>query len=126
MICELENPYILIINKKIENLQQIIKLLELIMQTSKQLLIIADDIEGEALATLIINKIRGGLKIAAVKAPGFGETKREILQDISILTGSKFIDEYIEEDKNNIDIKQLGKAKKVIITKEETTIIQNK
>lgn len=126
MICELENPYILIFEKKISTLKQIIKLLEQIMQSSKSLLIISEDIEGDALATLIVNKLRGGLKIAAVKAPSFGDSRKNILEDIAIITNAKVISNDLGYKLENVTIKELGKAKKILISKEETTIVQNK
>jgi chaperonin GroEL len=123
MIAELEDPYILLFEKKISNLQQMLKLLEEVVQSSKPLLIIAEDIEGEALATLIVNKLRGGLKIAAVKAPGFGDRRKAMLEDISILTASQLISEDLGQKLENVTISDLGTAKKVIISKDDTTIV---
>jgi chaperonin GroEL len=123
MTCELDAPYILVFEKKISNLQQMLKLLEDIMQTSKPFVIIAEDIEGEALATLIVNRLRGGLKVAAVKAPGFGDRKKLMMEDIAILTGAKLVTEELGHKLENVILDDLGSAKKVIITKDETTII---
>merc|ERR1712159_186945 len=108
MICELEDPYVLVFEKKISNLQQMLKLLEEVMQSSKPLLIIAEDIEGEALATLIVNKLRGGLKIAAVKAPGFGDRRKSMLEDIAILTGGQVISEDLGVKLESVKITDLG------------------
>merc|ERR1712146_77193 len=124
MICELEDPYILVFEKKISNLQQMLKLLEEIVQSSKPLLIIAEDIEGEALATLVVNKLRAGLKIAAVKAPGFGDRRKSMLEDISILTGAQLISEDLGHKLENVTLNDLGTAKKVLISKDDTTIVR--
>merc|ERR1712224_282027 len=115
---------ILVFDKKINTVQQILNLLESVIQTSKPIIIICDDVEGEALATLVVNKLRGGLKIAAIKAPGFGERKKSILEDIAILTGGQFISEDLGHRLEKIKLGDLGRAKRVIITKDETTIVK--
>ncbi|GAN81235.1 chaperonin GroEL [Acidocella aminolytica] len=124
MIADLDNPYILIFEKKLSQLQPMLPLLESVVQSGKPLLIIAEDVEGEALATLVVNKLRGGLKIAAVKAPGFGDRRKAMLEDIAILTGGQVISEDLGIKLETVTLNMLGSAKKVLIEKENTTIVE--
>jgi chaperonin GroEL len=123
MRVEMEDPYILINEKKLSGLNELLPLLEAVVQTGKPLLVIAEDVEGEALATLVVNKLRGGLKVAAVKAPGFGDRRKAMLQDIAILTGGTAISEDLGIKLENVTLNMLGRAKKVMIEKENTTIV---
>ena len=121
--CEMENPYVLIFEKAISQLAPLLPLLEAIVKTNRPLLIVAEDVEGEALAALVVNKLRGGVKVCAIKAPGFGDNRKAYLQDLAILTGGQLISNDLDMKLEDVSIEQLGCAKKVTVTKDDTIIL---
>jgi chaperonin GroEL len=123
MTVEMDNPYILIYDKKISSMKELLPVLEKVVQTSRPLLIVSEDLDGEALATLVVNKIRGGLKVAAVKAPGFGDRRKAMLEDIAVLTGGKFISEDLGMKLDTTELSDLGRCERVIVDKDNTTVI---
>ena len=123
MLCELEDPYIFLHEQKLSGLQPLLPLLDAVVQSGKPLLVVAEDVEGDVLATLVVNRLRGGLKVAVVKAPGFGDRRKAILEDITVVTGGQLISEELGIKLENVTIDMLGKAKRLTVTKEETTIV---
>jgi chaperonin GroEL len=123
MLCELEDPYIFLHEKKLSGLQPLLPLLEAVVQSGKPLLVVAEDVEGDVLATLVVNRLRGGLKVAAVKAPGFGDRRKAIMEDIAVVTGGQLISEELGIKLENVTVDMLGKAKRVTVAKDETTIV---